>query len=60
MGQSLGHFLDVILDLEAETLSESRDLLMPDLAIWVSGADLVKITSFWASEGANFLTNFFG
>ena len=31
---------------------------MPDLTIWVSGADFIKIKSFLALEGSNFLKLF--
>ena len=27
---------------------------MPDLTIWVSGADFIKMGEFWAVEGSNF------
>ena len=50
----MGHLLDVILELEAETLSESR-FFMPDLTIWVSGADFIKMGEFLAEEGSIFL-----
>ena len=50
-------FLDVILEEEAEMLSESS-FLMPDLTIWVLGADFVKIRSFFVSEGSDFLKLF--
>ena len=54
MGQSLGHFLDVILELEAETLSELI-FLMPDLTIWFSRADFIEMGEFLAEEGSNFV-----
>ena len=55
MGQSYKeHFVDVIL----ERLSQNRDLFMPDLNIWVSGAAVIKIKSFLASEGSRFLKCF--
>ena len=41
----LGHFLDVLMDLEAEILPESR-LFMPHLPIYVSGADFIEILRF--------------
>ena len=49
----MGHFLDVILELEAETLSESN-FLMADLTIWISGADFIKMGEFLAEEGSTF------
>ena len=45
--------MDVILELEAETLSESR-FLMADLTIRISEADFIKMGEFLAEEGSNF------
>ena len=50
MGQSLGHFLDVILELEAETLSELR-FLMPDLTIGFQELILLKVGRVWPRKG---------
>ena len=45
--------MDVSLDLEAE-IGQNRDFVMPDLTIWLSGAEFVKIISFWAREKSKF------
>ena len=42
-----GYVLGFILDLEAETLSESRSF-KAHLPIWTLGADVVELMDFWA------------
>ena len=51
--ECLGHVLDVLMDLEAQTFTELRSF-MPHRSIWVSGADFVKIIDLLTEEGSNF------
>ena len=57
LGKYLVQCLDVILELEAEALSESR-FLMADLTIWISGAGFIEMGEFLAEEGSIFLKLF--
>ena len=54
LGRFLGHLLVVLIDLEAETLSELRFFVMLYRSILVLGAGFVKIIDFWAREGSMF------
>ena len=51
----MGYCLDVILELEAETLSEL--ILFNARPDWVSGADFIEMGEFLAEEGSNFGKN---
>ena len=43
LGEYLGHLLVVLMDLEAETLSELKSFYAPSIYIWVSGVDVIQI-----------------
>ena len=49
----LVHFLDVLMDLEAQTSSELRSFMLYR-SIWVLGADFNKIVDLLTEEGSTF------